>query len=348
MVDRAEAPVRKLGIALGAGAARGVSHIGVLQALDDLGVRPQIVCGTSMGALVGAAYVAGHLETLDEWVRTLDLGDIVRLLDVRLTTAGGFAAAERLIEHLRELVGDLRIEELPGTFAAVATDLASGRELWLREGPLWDAVRASIAVPGILTPKLRAGRWLVDGALVNPVPVSVCRALEADVVLAVNLTAGLTGRHLAAETLAWTATEGAADTEGAEDTGGADNTGGAGERGLDEVAGGAGIEPEDEPGLIARMRETLSREDWAAELFRRGRTSPTVFEVLGTALDIMEDRITRSRMAGDPPDLVLNPRVLDIELFEFQRAEEAIEAGRRAVERERDRLGELLGIGETT
>jgi len=339
--DRSQTSGRKLGIALGAGAARGLCHIGVLRALGERGVEPRIVCGTSMGALVGAAYAAGHLASLEDWVRTLDLGDIVRLLDVRLTTAGGFAEAGKLIEHLRETVGDLMIEELPRTFAAVATDLATGRELWLREGSLWDAVRASIAVPGILTPKLHAGRWLVDGALVNPVPVSVCRALDADVVLAVNLTGGLTGRHLSPETLAWARDEGAAGPPGGVD----------GDRPKDHVddrEGGGESEPEEETGLMARVRETLSREDWASELFRRGRTSPTVFEVLGTALDIMEDRITRSRMAGDPPDLVLSPKVLGIELFEFQRAGEAIEAGRRAVERERDRLDELLGTGERT
>jgi len=347
--DRSQTSRRKLGIALGAGAARGLCHIGVLRALGERGVEPRIVCGTSMGALVGAAYAAGHLASLEDWVRTLDLGDIVRLLDVHLTTAGGFAEAGKLIEHLRETVGDLMIEELPRTFAAVATDLATGRELWLREGSLWDAVRASIAVPGILTPKLHAGRWLVDGALVNPVPVSVCRALDADVVLAVNLTGGLTGRHLSSETLAWAGDEAATgppggghgapvnDPEGDPE----DDPGGDPEREEERA-------PEEEPGLMARVKETLSREDWASELFRRGRTSPTVFEVLGTALDIMEDRITRSRMAGDPPDLVFNPKVLGIELFEFQRAEEAIEAGRRAVERERDRLDELLGPGERT
>lgn len=328
MVDRVELPLRKLGIALGAGAARGLSHIGVLQALDEMGVRPQVVCGTSMGALVGGAYAAGHLETLAEWVGTLELGDIVRLLDVRLTTAGGFAEAEDLIEHLREIVGDPCIEELPRTFAAIATELSTGRERWLREGSLWEAVRASIAVPGILAPKLRSGRWLVDGALVNPVPVSVCRALDADVVLAVNLTAGLAGRHLSPGALDW----------------GGDVTPGEGE--AEDRPSEAEPAAGEEPGLMARVRQTLGREDWASELLRRGRGGPTVFEVLGTALDIMEDRITRSRMAGDPPDLALNPKVLDIQLFEFQRAEEAIEAGRRAVERERDRLDEVLGLGE--
>lgn len=309
----------KIGFALGGGAARGLSHLGVLQGLDELGVRADVVCGTSIGALAGAAYACGHLETLDAWVRTLDLGDVVRYLDLRLAAGGGFADGENLIELLRDRIGDPSIEELPLTYAAVATDLATGREIWLREGNLWDAVRASIAVPGLLTPVPLRGRWLVDGGLVNPVPVSVCRALEADVVLAVNLTGGVTGRHLSRRiaTPPVPAEEGSGSPDGRSDA---------------------------DRGFLDRLKDTFTREDWAAEIFRRERSSPTVFEVLASSLDIMEDRITRSRLAGDPPDLTLAPRVLEVELIEFHRADEAIRAGREAVERERARLEELLDL----
>jgi NTE family protein len=303
-----------IGLALGGGAARGLSHLGVLRSLDELGVRADVVCGTSIGALIGAAYVCEGLDALESWVRSLDLGDVVRYLDLRLAPGGGFADGENLIELLRERIGDPDVEELPRTFAAVATDLATGRELWLREGNLWDAVRASIAVPGILTPTPREGRWLVDGGLVNPVPVSVCRALGAEIVLAVNLTGGVTGRHLSRRIATPPV---------------------AGEGGEDGEDGGRGF--------LGRLKQTFTREDWARELFRRERSTPTVFEVLASSLDIMEDRITRSRMAGDPPDLTLSPRIHDVELIEFHRAEEAIQAGRDAVERERSHLLELLG-----
>lgn len=309
----------KIGFALGGGAARGLSHLGVLAALDELGVRADVVCGTSIGALAGAAYACGHLETLETWVRSLDLGDVVRYLDLRLAAGGGFADGENLIELLRDKIGDPAIEELPLAYAAVATDLATGREMWLREGNLWDAVRASIAVPGILTPTPMRGRWLVDGGLVNPVPVSVCRALEADVVLAVNLTGGVAGRHLSRRI----ATPPVPEDEGSDAADAPAQTG---------------------RGLLGRLKETFTGEDWAAEIFRRERSAPTVFEVLASSLDIMEDRITRSRLAGDPPDLTLAPRVLEVELIEFHRAEEAIRAGREAVERERAHLEELLDL----
>lgn len=175
----------RIGLALGGGSARGWAHIGVIRALQDAGIEPDIVCGTSIGALVGAAYVGGELDPLEAWVRSLRLQTVVGFLDFSLT--GGLIKGEKLIGFFRNHFVDRDIRELARPFGAVATDLQRGREVWLREGPVTDAVRASIALPGLFTPVQLDGRWLVDGGLVNPVPVSLCRAMGADLVIAVDL-----------------------------------------------------------------------------------------------------------------------------------------------------------------
>ena len=184
----------RIGLALGGGSARGWAHIGAIRALEDAGIRPDLVCGTSIGALVGAAYVAGELDRLETWVRSLKWNTVVGFLD--FTLGGGLIKGEKLIEFFRAHFVDRDIRELDRPFGAVATDLGRGREIWLREGGVSDAVRASIALPGLFTPVRRDGLWLVDGGLVNPVPVSLARAMNADFVIAVDLNADLLGRHL--------------------------------------------------------------------------------------------------------------------------------------------------------
>jgi NTE family protein len=175
----------RVGLALGAGGARGWAHIGAIRALADAGLKPDIVCGTSMGALVGAAYAAGELERLEAWAQSLDWKDVLALMD--FTWRGGLIRGDKLFDFFRARVADRDIGTLALPFGAVATELATGREVWLREGGMFDAVRASIAIPGVFAPVLRDGELLVDGGLVNPVPVSMCRALGADVVIAVDL-----------------------------------------------------------------------------------------------------------------------------------------------------------------
>lgn len=189
------APSRpRIGLALGGGSARGWAHIGVIRVLAEAGIEPDLVCGTSIGALVGAAYVAGELDPLEKWVRSLRLQTVVSFLDVSLN--GGLIKGDKLITFFRNHFVDRDIGELARPFGAVATDLRRGREVWLREGRVSDAVRASIALPGLFTPTERDGSWLVDGGLVNPVPVSLCRAMGADLVIAVDLNTGLLGRHI--------------------------------------------------------------------------------------------------------------------------------------------------------
>ncbi|MBU4499706.1 MAG: patatin-like phospholipase family protein, partial [Gammaproteobacteria bacterium] len=184
----------RIGLALGGGSARGWAHIGVIRALKDAGIEPDIVCGTSIGALVGAAYVGGELDRLEDWVRSLRPQTVVSFLDFSLN--GGLIKGDKLIDFFRSHFVDREICDLARPFGAVATDLRRGREVWLRDGRVTDAVRASIALPGLFTPVLRDGNWLVDGGLVNPVPVSLCRAMDADIVIAVDLNADLLGRHL--------------------------------------------------------------------------------------------------------------------------------------------------------
>ena len=183
----------RIGLALGAGGARGWSHIGVIRALEAEGIRPVVVSGTSIGALVGAAYAAGDLDRLEAWVRGLAWRDVISLVDP--TWRGGLIKGVKLIDFFRRHFEDRDIATLPVAFGAVATDLSSGREVNLSSGSVLEAVRASIALPGVFTPVAREGQLLVDGGLVNPVPVSLCRALGAEAVIAVDLGWAKLGRH---------------------------------------------------------------------------------------------------------------------------------------------------------
>ena len=300
----------RLGLALGSGSARGWAHIGVIKALTEAGIKPDIVCGSSIGALVGAAYVSGHLQPLEEWIRTLRRFDIIGLMDAQLT-GGGFMQGGKLMEALGKRVGNLDIQDLDIHYAAIATDLDTGREVWLREGDLLDAVRASIALPGLFTPHQRDGSWLIDGGLCNPVPVSVCRAMGADVVIAVNLNGELVGRtfaHLQPEKKQPTPEDEEAES--------------ALSRWLAKLNGGLRVKVDE---LISSVRHDET-------------PSPGLFDVMAGAINIMQDRITRSRMAGDPPEILISPHLSHIRLMEFDRAAEAIEEGERAVHRERRAL----------
>ena len=310
---------KTIGIALGSGSARGLAHVGILQGLRDMGVEPDIVCGSSMGALVGACYAGGNLDDFAEWVCQLSTRDVLRFLGIRLLAQGGVAEAGRLIQHLRDTFGDTSIEDLPRTYAAVATDLYRGREVWLQKGSVWDAVRASIAIPGMLTPSLHNGeRWLVDGALVNPVPVSLCRAMGADLIIAVNLNSTIVGRAAPVPPQLPVA-------EQAELL----------ETALPEGEG----EPSMSYSLVGRIGTVLRgatrpvRKIWSGNGAGGVPRGPGTFEVMLGAINVMQDRITRSRLAGEPPDVLLAPRLYDIGLLDYQRGTEAIAAGRACVER---------------
>ena len=285
----------KIGLALGSGAARGWAHIGVIEALEEAGVQVDVVVGSSIGALVGAAYVAGKLRELKSWALTLSWRRMMPLLDIRLT-GGGLVNGNAIMRHLRSMGLDRPIEEYPIPFAAVAAELSTGHEVWIREGPIDEAIRASISLPGILSPARLDGRWLLDGGLVNPVPVSLCRALGADVIIAVNLnadffeargsvTAAMRSRRLEEETSHRVVNA---------------PKGKVGEMAIRLLQGG-------------------------------GRAAPSYFDVLVTALNIMQDQITRARLAGEPPQVLLIPRLAGIGPMDFNRAKDGIERGRAAV-----------------
>ncbi|TJY61917.1 patatin-like phospholipase RssA [Sinimarinibacterium sp. CAU 1509] len=277
-----------VGLALGSGSARGWAHIGVIQALEQMGVRPMVVAGTSIGALVGAVYVSGQLDAFSAWVQKLTAREVLGFLD--LSFSGGFVKGERLFAFFEEQHSNPQIEALGQRYVSVCTEMQTGREIWITQGPILPAARASCALPGLFSPVRYEQRWMLDGGLVNPVPVSACRALGAEVVIAVNLNAQLVGSHFSRVM-----------------TGDAESGAEAGN----------------------------GRSWWqkaAGYLSSGSADAPSVFDVMATSVNILQDRVTRSRMAGDPPELTLVPMLEDFALMDFHRAPEAIAEGRRLVE----------------
>lgn len=337
---------QKIGVALGSGSARGWAHIGVMQELLAMGVRPDVVVGASAGAMVGASYAAGKLDLLEEWVLNLGWKDVFGLLDLHLD--GGLIQGKKLFNFFEEHMAGMEFHDLGLPFAAIATDLESGREVWLREGPLAEAIRASISLPGLFKPyKASNGRFLLDGGLVNPVPVSLCRALGADVVIAVNLNSQIVGKHFRNPRKLGLITQlpvsNQAD-DGVNAAGGYVNNESAKEREesneiLTKLAQWFGLEEDLEAGLdkrldLLRSGDELSDDATHNSLLNKGsKPTPGMMEVVATAINIMQDRITKSRMAGDPPDIILNPDLTHLGLMEFYRGAEAIEEGRAVVKR---------------
>jgi NTE family protein len=289
----------RIGLALGAGSARGWAHIGAIRALEERGVKPDLICGTSIGALVGAVYASGQLDQLETWVTGLAWTKVVRLMDI--TWKGGLIRGQRLFNLFRATFEDRELSELEIPFGAVATELSSGREVWLREGKLLDVVRASIAMPGIFTPVIHNGAVLVDGGLVNPVPVSMCRAFGAEIVIAVDLSWGKLGpyRNMGREL----------------------------------------PPPPEEPSWLGRLRA-----GWLGAVRAKGEDPeiPSIFEVFNTALDIVEQRVARSRLAGEPADVLITPLLPNFGTMEYHRAKEAIAEGRAAVERMMPLIQQIL------
>lgn len=318
----AQAPVRRptIALALGGGAARGYAHIGVMRTLAAHGIAPDIIVGTSIGAVVGGCYAAKQLDTLETWARSLTVRGVLGYLDISLS-GSGLIRGSHLAARLAEALNDTKIEDLPIRFAAIATEINTGHEVWLTRGRLVDALRASYALPGIFPPAHIGGRWLVDGALVNPVPVSAARALDARLVIAVNLNSDSFGRGTII------ASHGSDPSD-------------------DQVNGKT--EPQGLRGLFSSDR-SLRRQF----LGRAG--SPGIQTVMVEAFNVMQDRITRARLAGDPPDVSINPKLGKIGWFDFHRAQEAIAIGADATEKAIEGITEAVdaltqpyGANETT
>ncbi len=295
-----------IGLALGGGAARGWAHIGIIKSLSDYGIHPEIVTGCSIGAIVGAAYAAGNLEKLENWLYSLTTPKLARFFELNLTLKG-FVDADKLSQFLHENVCDreLNIEDLEKSFACVATDLDTGREIWFTEGNAHEGIWSSIALPGLFPPVKQRGRWLVDGGLVNPVPVSLCRALGADIVIAVSLNSDLVGRRFS-------------------------------ERGKESSS---------DNNFLNSIKETLKTYSGSLLKFssENQETPPGLIDTIVGSMNIVEDRLTRSRMAGDPPDILLTPKLAYLGLLEFQRAREAIQEGHESVTRKLPEINFLLG-----
>jgi NTE family protein len=291
-----------IGLALGGGAARGFAHIGVMRTLIAHGIVPDVIVGTSIGAVVGGSYAANQLDGLEAWARTLTVRGVLGYLDISLSGAG-LIRGGHLASRLTAAMGDTRIEDLPIRFAAIATEFNTGHEIWLTRGKLPDAMRASYALPGIFPPVRIGGRWLVDGALVNPVPVSAARALGARVVIAVNLNADLFGRGT--------------------------------------IIPDHGSDESDETPPPSGLRGVFSGKR-SLRQFLGTRDRPGIPTVMVEAFNVMQDRITRARLAGDPPDVLISPRLGQIGWFDFHRAADAIAIGREIAEKNLEAVTEAI------
>ncbi|MDD1534691.1 MULTISPECIES: patatin-like phospholipase family protein [Bradyrhizobium] len=307
-------PTRRpiIGLALGGGAARGFAHIGILRTLLANGIVPDVVVGTSIGAVAGGLHAAGRLDTFEDWGRSLQgMRNILGYLDIRLN-GSGLLGGEKLASRLEDAIGQILIEDLPIKFASVATEVRTGHEIWLTRGRVVDAMRASYALPGIFQPMLIGDRWLVDGALVNPVPVSAARALGAEIVIAANLSSDIFTHSTTIHA------HGAVPAQ---------------------------VAPEvEEPTTKRRFPRLFSPEKTMKREFFGGNGRPGISSVMVDAFNIMQDRITRARLAGDPPDLLISPRIGQFGWFDFHRSEELIAHGARAAERALESIQEAIDV----
>lgn len=285
-----------IGLALGGGAARGWAHIGIIDVLREEGIKADVVTGTSIGSFVGAAEASGKIDALREWALALNWREVATMFDVSLL-GGGLIEGNQILGQMEKLGISGKIEDMPKTFAAIATNYTSGLEVWLDKGDLQKSVRASIALPGILSPVWHNNAWLVDGGLVNPVPVTTCRAKGADFIIAVNLNGDLHSRNRAM------------------------------------------LKPKKpNPAIAEKLERSLAPlpASWkegtmntVSQFLAPKKAKPGYFHVLANSIDIMQDKITRSRLLGDPPHVLLTPRVGNLSIFDFDEAERAIEEGRR-------------------
>jgi NTE family protein len=297
-----------IGLVLGGGAARGFAHIGVLRTLLAHGIRPDVIAGTSIGAVVAGLFAAGELDVFEDWCRQLTRRRVLGYLDFRLRGAG-LIGGGRLARKLEDALGDTSFADLPMRLAAIATEIGTGHEIWLTRGRLSEAMAASYALPGIFPPKLIGGRWLMDGAMVNPLPISAARALGARLVIAVNLNADNFGRGTIIQ-------DHGPDAE--------------------DDARHAQHELERSQRRIFRPDRLIRRQ------FLGAPNGPGLSTVMVEAFQVMQDRITRSRLAGDPPDVMISPRLGRTNLFDFHRASDIIAIGAEAAEKSIEAISESI------
>jgi NTE family protein len=299
----------RIGLALGSGAARGGAHIGVLQELAARQVPIDVIAGSSIGAVVGGCFAAGTLAELETFARSLTRRRVFSLMDLSLFGSGMMSGGKLRDELSREIEGR-RIEDLAVAFGAVATEIGAGHEVWLRRGDLVHAIRASYAMPGIFEPVQIDGRWLFDGALVNPVPVTLCRAMGAELVIAVNLVGDAAYRGTLIADAAAMTTEPQHPAPAAEES---------------------------------SWRATDARQ-LRRQFGRAANGAPGIAAAMLDAFNITQDRIARSRLAGDPPDVLIAARLSRIGFFDFHRADELIALGREAARRALNDITEIAAL----
>jgi len=310
----------KIGLALGSGSARGWAHLGVIQALEEAGVQPVVVAGTSIGAVVAAFYAADRIQALREFALSLDRRGVLAFFDP-VFPRSGFLEGKKLADFFTDQLEAETFDKLSHPLAVVATDLRSGTEIVIQEGPLIPALRASISIPGILAPVKLGDYLLVDGGLVNPVPVDVARRLGADIVIAVNLNVNLLEKRLGRKT---------------------------GEKRRRFTAF--------EKNILRDLVPKRLKDTAAADFLRRFWTTkgkgteeqPNILEIMNTSLNVMEERIARINLAVNPPDILLQPPLGHLRLLDFDRAEEAIAAGYEVMRRQLPRLQSLLEAKDVT
>jgi NTE family protein len=289
---------KRVTLVLGSGTARGLAHIGVIRVLEEEGFEVSAITGTSMGALIGGIYAAGKLDKYIDWVGSLKKKDVLKYLDVSFLATSGILKGDLIIELLRDLVGDVLIENLPLPFLAVATDLTARKEVWLTKGNLFDAIRASIAIPGVFTPQQIAGRWLVDGGLLNPVPVTPASQILTGSIIAVDV---------------------------------------GGPRSANPLGKNIVRSSQQPPGFRKNIDEFLeSMKNLLGPEITRRDDHPSLSEVLLNSFETMQETLSRYKLAANPPDLLISIPKNICAAHEFFRASEIIEAGawwtRRALE----------------
>jgi len=294
----------QLGLSLGSGAARAFAHIGIIQQLEAMNIKPDVISGCSLGAFIGCVYITGKLAEFTDWLLQLKLKDALAFADVSINS-GGVVMGERLNQFFFELFGDTRIESLPVPFATIATDLTTGKEVWFKNGLIVHALRASMSLPGLIAPYNYQGKWLIDGGIVNPVPVSICRALGADVVIGVNLNGDVVGKHF---------------------------TSVPPKPFKLQLESKNNHEDLSKP-FSTRIKKTVksSLSTMFSQLSDSKSKSPGIFDVLAGTINIMQDKITRSRMAMDSPEILLEPQLSQVGLLEYYRASETIKQGEQCV-----------------
>ncbi|GAA6185921.1 MULTISPECIES: patatin-like phospholipase family protein [Alteromonadaceae] len=340
----------KIGLALGSGAARGWAHIGIIQALEELGIKVDVVAGCSIGAYVGAAYASNKLDPLAEWASSLTEWQVLGLLGVGFRK-GGLASGIKVFKALEDNFCERDFEHLSKPLGVVATDLYSGKEVSFTQGPIADAVRASCAIPALFPPIAHKGRWLVDGAVVNPVPVNLCRQLGADFVFAVNLSADFRPEVQAqyqmehennqkrtndffnkSQSFMQRLFSGKFKKDNDMDDDELESL-----EDLENMALDSDFDANSEEQITTSETQVETPEQVTATQkssnVKLTDNTPSMLGVMSSSLDILQARVTRSRLAGDPPDILIEPQLRDFGIMEFHRAAELIEEGRQSVNR---------------